>query len=145
MRGITYGLRITKVRCSTRRKTEFSRVPADFRWHIDLLENLSGRSKHPVLRARLSDLCALLDRKRGKMGFVALSSYLEIIERVETGEFQFRFEETSNTLSRHSAELLRRTLQLRRILGWDTPSKKSPSSGSTVSMLPSIIAAGPAF
>jgi hypothetical protein len=26
MRGITYGLRITTVRCSTRRKTEFSRV-----------------------------------------------------------------------------------------------------------------------
>jgi hypothetical protein len=68
-----------------------------------------------------------------------------VIERVETGEFQFRFEETSNALSRHSAELLRRTLQLGRILGWDTPSMKSPSSDSTVSMLPSIIAAGPAF
>jgi hypothetical protein len=98
-----------------------SAIPADFRGHTDLLENLSGRAKHPVLRARLADLCALLDRKRGKMGFVALSAYLEIIERVESGEFQFRFEETSNALSHHSAELLRRALQLGRILGWDKP------------------------
>jgi hypothetical protein len=98
-----------------------SAIPADFRTCIDLLDEAAGRTKHPVLRARLADLCALLDRKRGRLGFIALSAYLEIIERVESGEFQFRFEEASDVLSRHSEEVLCRALQLGRILGWDKP------------------------
>jgi hypothetical protein len=98
-----------------------SAIPADFRGHIDLLENMAGRAIHPVLRARLADLCALLDRKRAKMGFVALSAYLEIIKRVDADELHFRSEETSSALSHQSVELLRRALQLGRILGWDKP------------------------
>ena len=111
---------IRSVRCFKGR-TGVRAIPADFRGHIDVLESLASRANHPVLRARLADVCALLDRKRGKIGFIALSAYLEIVERVASGEFKFRFEDASNALSRHSEELLRRALQLGRFLGWDKP------------------------
>ena len=55
------------------------------------------------------------------MGFAALSAYLETIDRVDAGELRFQFEETSDALSHHAAELLRRALQLGRILGWEKP------------------------
>jgi hypothetical protein len=39
-----------------------SAVPSDFRSHVDLLADMAERASHPVLRARLSDVCWLLDR-----------------------------------------------------------------------------------
>ena len=101
--------------------TSRSAISADFRGHVEVLEELLARAKIPILKARLSDLCALLDRRRGKLGLVAISAYVETVEKVDAGEFRFRFDEQSKPLSHHTYELLRRALQLGRMFGWDKP------------------------
>ena len=94
-------------------------IPADFREKIEILGEIAVKTRGPALRARLADLCSSLDRKRGKLGLLALSAYCEIVEQVDNGNLKFRFDESSNPLSHESRDLLRRALQLGRILGWD--------------------------
>jgi hypothetical protein len=57
-----------------------SAIPEDFRGaHVDVLAHMADRATNPVLRARLCDVCWLLDRKRGTLGTQAMSSYVEIV------------------------------------------------------------------
>jgi hypothetical protein len=38
---------------------------------------MATHAKHPVPRARLADVCWLLDRKRAQLGASAISAYVE--------------------------------------------------------------------
>jgi hypothetical protein len=102
-----------------------SAIPADFRGAIDALGALAERAQHPVLRARLADLCWLLDRKRGRLGVTAAKAYDEVVSQVDAGTFKFRFDENETGALRHEArDLLKRALFIGRGTGMD---KNGPS------------------
>jgi hypothetical protein len=63
-------------------------VPADFRdGHVELLADMAMRCTNPVLKARLADVCWVLDRRRGRLRAVAITAYLDTIESVERGNY----------------------------------------------------------
>lgn len=99
-----------------------SAIPEDFRKaHVDVLAYLADRAINPVLRARLCDVSWLLDRKRGALGTRAVSSYVEIIRKVDAGELKWRFPEENEDggLQNEASTHLRRALQIGRSIGWD--------------------------
>ncbi len=98
-----------------------SAVPSDFRSHVDLLADLAERVSHPVLRARLSDLCWLLDRKRGKLALAAIAAYTDIVQKTDDGELKYRFATDGGALQHDARDLLRRGLHIGRAVGWDKP------------------------
>ena len=98
-----------------------SAVPSDFRSHVDLLADMAERVSHPVLRARLSDVCWLLDRKRGKLALAAVAAYTEIVQKTDDGELKHRFATDGGALQHDAREHLRRALQIGRAVGWDKP------------------------
>jgi hypothetical protein len=76
-----------------------SAIPSDFRGaHIELLTEMASRAKNPVLRARLADICWLLDRKRGNLATLAIAAYVETVEKAHSGELKFRFEKEGGAL-----------------------------------------------
>lgn len=58
-----------------------SAIASDFRSHVELLADLARRATNPVLRARLSDVCWVLDRTRGKLALATISAYTDIVEK----------------------------------------------------------------
>lgn len=96
-------------------------IPSDFRGHGDVLEELAARTSQPVLRARLCDLCWLLDRKRGKMALAAVQAYTEVVEKSERSEITYRFAAEPGALQYEASSYLRRALQLGRAVGWNKP------------------------
>jgi hypothetical protein len=100
-----------------------SAIPADFRdAHVDLLADMAVRSANTVLKARLADVCWLLDRQRAAMGPLAISAYIETIESVEGGTLKFPFSDGGDgALEHRGCELLRRALSIGRTIGWDKP------------------------
>jgi hypothetical protein len=96
-------------------------VPVDFRQHVDVLADLAVRTKHPVLRARLCDVCWLLDRTRGQLGLAAVEAYNDIVERTARGELAYRFASEPGALQSEAAHYLRRALEIGRSVGWDKP------------------------
>ena len=102
-----------------------SAIPADFRGAIDALAEMAGRAQHPVLRARLADLCWLLDRKRGVLGVNAATAYVEVVSKVDAGTLKFQFDEKGTGALRHEArDLLKRALFIGRGTGME---KNGPS------------------
>jgi hypothetical protein len=99
-----------------------SPIPEDFRGSPQkVLSNLAERSKNPVLRARLSDVCWILDRKQANLGASAISSYLEIIRRLDNHQLKFRYDDEVGILAHDVEEYLRRSLQIGRAIGWSKP------------------------
>src|SRR3984885_4975902 len=50
-----------------------SAAPGDFRGEpVAVLSEMAARAEHPVLRARLADVCWLLERKRAQLGKTAI-------------------------------------------------------------------------
>jgi hypothetical protein len=96
-----------------------SAIPSDFRLHADLLAELANRATNPVLRARLSDLCWLLDRKRGRLALAAISAYVSIVEKTGKAELKFRFAADGSVLEHDARDYLRRALQIGRAVGWE--------------------------
>ena len=64
-----------------------SPAPPDFRGVLAVVAEIATRAKNPVLRARLADLCWLLDRKRASLGVLAVNAYIEIVEGIGRGDF----------------------------------------------------------
>ena len=53
-------------------------IPADFRGEpVKLLSDMALRSVNPVLKARLADMCWLLERRRGTLAAAAVGSYVD--------------------------------------------------------------------
>ena len=67
-----------------------SAILSDFQSHIELLAHLADRAANPVLRARLSDICWFLERKRGRLAPAAISAYAEIVERTDRDGLKHR-------------------------------------------------------
>jgi hypothetical protein len=92
-----------------------SAAPVDFRGEpLDVLAQMATHAKHPVLRARLADVCWLLDRKRVQLGASAVSAYVEIVKQVNGGTLKFRFDNEQSALKHEACELLRRALSIAR-------------------------------
>src|SRR6185437_3411051 len=87
--------------------------------HIDLLAQMAEQSKNPVLRARLADVCWLLDRKRGNLGSLAVSAYVETVQKIDEGLLKLRFADIGDALHHQTCEYLRRALQVGHTIGWD--------------------------
>jgi hypothetical protein len=102
-----------------------SPIPEDFRGApVDVLAAAAERAKNPVLRARLCDVCWLLDRKRATLGTLAMKSYLRIVREVDTGALRFRFDDGSDespALTHEARDYLRRALQIGNSIGRDKP------------------------
>jgi hypothetical protein len=99
-----------------------SAIPEDFRGaRVDVLAYMAERATNRVLTARLSDVCWLLDRKRGTLGSLAISSYVEIVRKADVGELKWRFskENDDGGLQYQVCNHLRRALQIGRSIGWD--------------------------
>ncbi|WP_354082567.1 hypothetical protein [Bradyrhizobium sp. S3.3.6] len=102
-----------------------SAAPVDFRGEpLDVLAEIATHAKHPVLRARLADICWLLDRKRVQLGTAAISAYVEIVKKVAAGALRFRFDSEKGALKHEARDLLRRALSIARGRGID------PSAGA---------------
>lgn len=98
-----------------------SAVPADFREHGDLLQALAAATNNVVLRARLSDLVWLLDRKKPEFGIEAVNAYVEVVRRIEAGELKFQDGDDDRTFHPDTKDYLLRALGLARMLGWTKP------------------------
>lgn len=98
-----------------------SAIPSDFRAHVDLLADMADRAANPVLRARLGDVCWLLDRKRGRLAIAAIAAYADIVQRADRNELMYRFANEVGALQYDSRDYLRRALQIGRAVGWDKP------------------------
>jgi hypothetical protein len=99
-----------------------SPVPQDFRGSpVEVLAYVAERTRNPVVRARLSDVCWLLERKRAHLAGLAVSSYIEIVQKIESGDLKLRFEKKPDALHHEVRDLLRRALRIGRAIGWDKP------------------------
>ncbi len=78
-------------------------------------------ASHPALKARLADLCWVLDRRKGKMAAAAVAAYVDIVRRADRGTLEFPFEKGDGALKHDARDLLRRALQIGRAVGWDKP------------------------
>jgi hypothetical protein len=107
-----------------------SAISADFQGPaVDLLATIAERAKHPVLRARLADVCWLLDRKRGRLGLMAAAAYVEIVEKAQSGSLKFRFDKDRGVLKFEARDLLRRALVIGRATGME---KEGPAAARKV-------------
>jgi hypothetical protein len=97
-------------------------IPADFRGEpVKLLADMAVRSVNPVLKARLADICWLLERRRGTLAAAAVAAYVDTIEAVERGELKFPFAHNDGALEFGARDLLRRALHIGWSIGWDKP------------------------
>ena len=96
-------------------------APSDFRGHVDTIAALADKATNPVLKARLADMCWLLDRKRAKKGFAATTAYVETVRKMDAGELKHRFLEDKGALHHDARDALLRALQIGRALGDDKP------------------------
>jgi hypothetical protein len=89
-----------------------SALPEDFRGEPEaVLVYAAERARNPVLRARLSDLSWLLDRKRIDLGRAAVAAYVGIVEKLETGVLQDRFEKEDGASGLAGRDILRRAFK----------------------------------
>jgi hypothetical protein len=97
-----------------------SPIPSDFEGlPLEVLAVAAQNARHPVLRARLSDLCWVLDLKRGKLARAAIAAYVDIINKVDTGGLSFLHDTGNGALKHHVRDLLRRALLIGKATGWD--------------------------
>ena len=94
---------------------------SDFRAHVGILADLAERATNPVLRARLADVCWVLDRKRGDLASAAVSAYVDIVQKTDDGALKYRFATGVGALQYEACDLLRRALQIGRAIGRDKP------------------------
>jgi hypothetical protein len=99
-----------------------SPIPSDFQGApAEVFVAVAERAEHPALRARLADLCWVLDRKKGKLAGAAVAAYVDIVRRVDRGSLEFPFDKGQGALKHDARDLLRRALQIGRAVGWDKP------------------------
>lgn len=98
-----------------------SAIPEDFRGApVTVLAHAAENASNPVLRARLSDLCWLLERKRHQLGRTAIASYVAVVEGLGSGSLKERLDRDDPLLGLTSRDVLRRALSMGRPLGWDS-------------------------
>jgi hypothetical protein len=98
-----------------------SAIQSDFRPRIDVLAAAAEKATNPVLKARIADLCWLLDRRRAALGFAAMKAYVDIVTGMERGELTHRLLEKHGALHFECRDLLQRALLIGQLLGRDKP------------------------
>lgn len=97
-----------------------SPAPTDFRGQPEeVLATAAEAAKHPALKARLVDLCWVLDLKKGKLGSAAVAAYTDVVKRVDDGSLTFPFDDGQGALKHDARDLLRRALHIAKAVGWD--------------------------
>ncbi|MGV6904537.1 MULTISPECIES: DUF4209 domain-containing protein [unclassified Brucella] len=97
-----------------------SAIPEDFRGiPVSVLAYAAENAANQVLRARLCDLCWLLERKRHQLGRAAIASYVAIAEGLGSGSLKDRLDRDDPLLGLTARDVLRRALSMGRPLGWD--------------------------
>ena len=121
-----------------------SAAPADFRGHGDQLQAAAAASTNVVLRARLSDLAWLLDRKQPAFGVEAVRAYVEIVRRIEAGELKFRDGDDDPPFHPRTKDYLLRALGLARMLGWNKPEAEAARAQLIAVRKRAVVAQDPA-
>lgn len=96
-----------------------SAIVSDFSECIPALEVVARLASHPVVKARASDVCWTLDRSKAAMSQTAITSYLEVIKKVRSGELTYRFDLELQELHYDTCQTLRRALTICRSIGWE--------------------------
>jgi hypothetical protein len=89
-----------------------SAIPEDFRASADVVAMMAERATDVVIKARLSDVAWLLNRKRVDLGLAAISAYCQTIRDVAAGVRNFRFERSNSLYSAQARDLLKRAMSL---------------------------------
>ncbi|MDQ2140927.1 hypothetical protein RBI14_22420 [Alcaligenaceae bacterium B3P038] len=92
-------------------------IPCDFMEIAEVIAVIASRSEHPVVRARLADVCWLLVRRRADMGRLAVSSYLEVLQQIQKGILRFSHYPEWKVAHPDAFDYLTRCLQIARALG----------------------------
>ncbi|RXH33339.1 hypothetical protein XH84_10245 [Bradyrhizobium nanningense] len=104
-------------------------LPVDFCGPpAEVLAEMARRATHPVLRARLADICWVVDRK-AQLAAIAAESYADIVAKVGAGELRFRGEDDRGVLTFDARDLLRRALLIGRAIGAD---KRGPAAARDI-------------
>ncbi len=98
-----------------------SAIPSDFRHHVEMIADMAKRATNVVLRARLSDLCWLLERKRSDMALSAIYTYSEIVQKTDKNELKYRFSDEEGALGSEARDYLLRALSIDRGIGSNKP------------------------
>lgn len=98
-----------------------SAILSDFRQHVAVLAELAVRASHPALRARLCDVCWLLDKTRGQLALAAVGAYTEVVEQSTRDALVYRFASEDGALQSQASNYLRRAMQIGRAVGWEKP------------------------
>jgi len=89
-----------------------SAIPDDFRACASVVAFMAERTSVVALKARLSDVAWLLDRRRVDLGLAAISAYCQTVRDVAAGASKFRLEQSNTPYSAQSRNLLKRALGL---------------------------------
>ncbi|MBW8301289.1 MAG: hypothetical protein K0M60_16960 [Hydrogenophaga sp.] len=89
-----------------------SAIPEDFRANADVVALMAETATDPTLKARLSDVAWLLNRRRVDLGLAAISAYCQTVRDVAAGVRKFPFEEANSPYSARARDLLKRALSL---------------------------------
>jgi len=97
-----------------------SAMPEDFRGSpVEIIAHAAERATNRVLRARLSDVCWLLERHRHPLGRAAVESYVAVIEGLQSGLLKDRYEKDDPVLGVTARDILKRALHIGRAVGWE--------------------------
>lgn len=102
-----------------------SPIPDDFRGQpVAVLSDVAVRATNPVLKARLCDVCWLLERKRHELGRAAVGAYVDIVEGLDSGKLKDRLERDDPVLGLASRDALKRALTIGHVFGSDAAEVK---------------------
>ncbi|MBE1506276.1 hypothetical protein H4W29_003457 [Rhizobium viscosum] len=98
-----------------------SPIPEDFRGGpVAALAYAASRTRNPLLRARLADVCWLLERRRHELGRIAVRAYAEVVEGLASGVYKDRQDRGDPLLGLAARDMLQRAVQMGRPLGWES-------------------------
>jgi hypothetical protein len=97
-----------------------SAIPEDFRGApVQTLAHAARRAANSVLRARLSDVCWLLERNRHDLGRAAVAAYVSVVEGLDSLRRNDHPEEKDPILGLTARDVLTRALTIGRAVGWE--------------------------
>jgi hypothetical protein len=99
-----------------------SAIPEDFRGApLAALSDAAVLVQSPVIRARVSDVCWLLDRTQSHLGRAAITAYVDVVNGLEAGELHSLLKkEVNGAHCPEAQDAMGRALAIGRAIGWET-------------------------
>lgn len=108
-------------------------IPDDLRGEQSrVFADIAPRLKNPGLRALLSDIAWINDRRRAESAQLAIGSFSEAVRLVAEGKAESYFDD-GRAASHEAAEVLRRACQIASATGW-----KEPEAGALRALIASM-------